>query len=271
MMFKIKLPVIILLTLFFFKTNVLEAQNEDIMFIVLGKMVIYNQDESSNLKLQDYIFVAEIKPKKDLKITNATLSNANDTSQVFPFKKKNTAYLAYGGRYLTTKELHNKHDEGTYVFKYSTPKGTIEQIQILSRRSNIENMPEGKKIYLKQNGKTVHPYQINPNYDLLVTWDDYSHGISNPNSIIEDLVFVMTKDSDGNNVDHSGMPFDKTPCLSYKDKSYTIKASKLKPGVSLNLVVELATADAILNKGIPAVSTYSTITSTKIKTLGLNQ
>ena len=246
------------------------AQNNDIMFIVLGKMAIYNQDSESNLSLQDYIFVAEIMPKNDTEIENATLTNKEDPSQVYAFEKKRNAYLAYGGRYLTTEELHQNHDEGTYVFEYSTPKGVIKQEQTLRKRSNIEDMPEGKKIYLTQSGESVHPHQIDPNKDLVVTWDDYTHGMSQSNSIIDDLVFVMTKNKDGSNVDHSGMPFDTKACLSYKDKSYTIKADILAPGLSLNLVVELATADAIMNNNIPAVSTYSTITSLEIKTLTIN-
>jgi hypothetical protein len=268
-MFTLKIPLILIATCLFLNAGNLKAQEDDIMFIVLGKMAIYNQDASSNIALQDYIFVAEIMPKNDIEITNATLTNTNDLTQVYTFDKKRKAYLAYGGRYLTTEELHKNHDEGTYLFEYTTPEGTIKQQQTLQRRSNIPNMPEGKKIYLKQDGKTVHPHQINPNLDLVVSWDDYSHGVSQTNSIIDDLVFVMTKDADGTNIDHSGMPFDTKACLSYKDKSYTIKAEKLKPGLSLNLVVELATADALLNKKIPAVSTYSTITSTEIKTLAI--
>lgn len=268
-MLNTKLPIVILIACLFLKIGSINAQDDDIMFIVLGKMAIYNQDAASNVKLKDYIFVAEIMPKNEIEITNATLTNTLDPAQVYKFEKKNRAYLAYGGRYLTTEELHKSHDEGTYLFEYTTPRGTIKQLQTLKRRPNIPDMPEAKKIYLKQGGKTVHPYQINPNLDLVVSWDDYSHGITQPNSIIDDLVFVMTKDHEGNNVDHSGMPFDNKPCLSYKDKSYTIKAEKLRPGLSLNLVVELATADALMNKEVPAVSTYSTITSTEIRTLRL--
>ena len=58
---------------------------EDVLFLVLGKMALYDQSPEGGISLRNHHFVAEIMPKAVLKIIAGTLTSAKDESQVLKF------------------------------------------------------------------------------------------------------------------------------------------------------------------------------------------
>jgi len=243
--------------------------NEDILFLVLGKMSIYTQDIIGNHTLRDHHFVAEIMPKETGEILGGTLTSANDPDFILPFNPEGRQFLAHGARTLTPEELHIAHPDGTYLFNYKTPNGAmIAQPLTLKRRDTTDIMPLPSTLSLTQNGKSVTPDLVNPTQDLTIHWTPMNGNMSAKDSELDDLIFVLAFDCFGNNIAHSGRPYNGKPFLTYKDTEFTIPAHDLKEGVSYNLIVEQATADVMRHQGVPGIATYATLTFLDAQTIG---
>ena len=89
-------------------------------------------------------------------------------------------------------------------------------------------------------------------------------------SELADLIFVLGFDCFGNNIAHSGRPYNGRPFLTYQNTSFTIPATSLLPGISYQLIVEQATADVERHHDIPGIATYATLTFLDAKTTGSN-
>ncbi len=61
------------------------------------------------------------------------------------------------------------------------------------RPSRAKTKPRSKNvdIYLSQNEKPVSPSSIDPDMDLGVTWSVFRSGNTDPNGIVDDLIFVV--------------------------------------------------------------------------------
>jgi len=251
------------------KNDEINPVNEDILFLVLGKMSIYTQDIIGNHTLRDHHFVAEIMPKKTGEILSGTLTSADDPDFILPFNPEGRQFLAHGARTLTPEELHIAHPDGTYLFNYKTPNGEMTtQPRTLKRRDTTDIMPLPSTLSLTQNGKSIIPDLINPTQDLTIHWTPMNGNMRAKNSELDDLIFVLAFDCFGNNIAHSGRPYNGKPFLTYKDTEFTIPAHDLKEGVSYNLIVEQATADVMRHQGVPGIATYATLTFLDTQTSG---
>ena len=99
----------------------------DILFLVLGKMSLYDQSADGEISLRDHHFVAEIMPKADREIISGTLTSATDQSQVLEFRPEGNAFLAHGERVMNPLELHELHPDGDYIFSYETQSGRMDR------------------------------------------------------------------------------------------------------------------------------------------------
>lgn len=242
---------------------------EDVLFLVLGKMSLYDQSASGELLLRNHHFVAEIMPKSGREIVGGTLSSASDPSQVFEFASEGTAFLAHGERVMNPNELHVHHPDGEYVFSYTTESGHMSAQPVsLSRRTSTDSMPAAYFVTLHQNGATVNASLVDGSADLRVEWESMAGNTRIGSSDLDDLVFVLAFDCFGNNVAHSGRPYQGGPYLTYRDTNFVIPAGNLNSGLDYTLIVEQATADAEIYAGVPAISTYATLTFVKFRTAG---
>ena len=242
---------------------------DDVLFIVLGKMSLYNQSESGEITLRDHHFVAEIMPKETGEIIGGTLTSADDPDFILDFKPEGRQFLAHGVRVLEPEELHNAHPDGTYVFSYQTKNGVMEnQALTLTKREDVDLMPDASILTLSQNGIIILPSDVNPDQDLKISWTKMKGTMRNSASDLDDLIFVLGFDCFGNNIAHSGRPYQGTPYLTYKNDSFTIGAENLKPGIQYSLIVEQATADTEFYQGVPGIATYATLTFLNAKTSG---
>ena len=244
---------------------------DDVLFLVLGKMSIYLQAPDGSHSLRDHHFVAEIMPKENGEILSGTLTSASDPKFNLTFNPEGPQFLAHGKRVMIAEELHDAHPDGTYIFNYKTQNGEMTgQPLTIQKRNSTEIMPASATLSLTQNGINVTVNTINPDQDLTIHWTSMKGNMKAPSSELADLIFVLGFDCFGNNIAHSGRPYNGKPYLTYKDTSFTIPAASLNSGTSYNLIVEQATADVMRHKGVPGIATYATLTFLDAQTTGKN-
>lgn len=250
-------------------SSAVSAVAADVQFLVLGKMSLFDQSATGELALRSHHFVAEIMPKSGREIVGGTLTSSMDPDQVLQFAAEGNAFLAHGARVMDPQELHRKHPDGEYVFSYETQSGRmVAQALTLTKRATIDEMPAGAVISLQQHGTTAMPVEIDPDVDLLLTWEQMLGNTRIPASELDDLVFVLAFDCFGNNVFHSGRPYQDGPYLTYKDAQAVIPESSLEPGLNYTVIVEQATADVKMFRGVPGISTYATLTFVELQATG---
>lgn len=242
----------------------------DILFLVLGKMSLYDQPSAGEISLRNHHFVAEIMPQAGREIIAGTLTSASDPSQVFEFNPEGSAFLAHGARAMDPSELHELHPDGDYIFAYETQSGRMDrQVINLTKRDTIEQMPLAATVGLSQDSSDVLPMEIDPGLDLTLSWEAMPGNTRVASSDLDDLVFVLVFDCFGNNVAHSGRPYQGGPYLTYKDSQYVVGSANLKPGLKYMAVVEQATADVSIFQGVPGIATYATLTFVDFQTSGV--
>jgi hypothetical protein len=241
----------------------------DVLFLVLGKMALYDQPPAGEITLRNYHFVAEIMPREGRQIVSGTLTSTTDPAQVLTFEPEGNAFLAHGARVMDAERLHQLHPDGEYIFSYETQSGHMKaQSLALAKRPYASQMPAAARVSLDQNGTNVSSSSIDGDSDLTLSWDSMQGGTKAANSELEDLIFVLVFDCFGNNVAHSGRPYQGGPYLNYEDSHYTVPAGALEPGLAYTAIVEQATADVERFLGVPAIATYATLTFVKFQTLG---
>lgn len=247
----------------------MHAVATDVQFLVLGKMSLYDQSATGELALRNHHFVAEIMPRAGRKIVSGTLTSSMNPEQVLEFAPEGNPFLAHGARVMDPSEVHGQHPDGEYVFSYVTESGQMDaQSLTLTKRAAIDEMPAGALVSLRQQSATVAPAAIDPDTDLLLAWEPMIGNTRMPDSDLDDLIFVLAFDCLGNNVFHSGRPYQEGTYLTYKDAQTVIPASSLQPGLNYTVIVEQATADVTIFQGVPGIATYATLTFVEIKTTG---
>jgi hypothetical protein len=141
-------------------------------------------------------------------------------------------------------------------------------VELNNQKRHGSGLPAPPRIMLSQNGKSVAPSKVDPNYDLLVNWSEFSGGSSDPLNIMDDLLFVILGDCDGVRQAHSGRPFENTPYLTYADTLFVIEAEKLKPENAYQLLVEHAVLDTSKQHGVIGFATFASTTFLDVRTTG---
>lgn len=242
---------------------------DDVLFVVLGKMSLYNQSASGEISLRNHHFVAEIMPREGRKILGGTLTSTGDPSVILEFKPEGNPFLAHGARVMDPSELHRLHPDGEYVFSYQTQSGSMDtQPLTLAKRDAIDQMPAAAAVTLSQDGSTVLPHRVDHRLDLTLSWEPMAGNTRVAGSDLDDLIFVLGFDCFGNNIAHSGRPYQGGPYLTYKNQQYDISAGSLKPGLTYTAIVEQATSDTVIFKGVPGIATYATLTFVEFQTTG---
>jgi len=249
--------------------NELSPVAEDVLFLVLGKMSLYDQKPNGDVSLRNHHFVAEIMPKAGRKIISGTLTSAADPDQIIEFQPEGNPFLAHSARVMRADELHRLHPDGDYIFSYNTENGAMPSQRLtLSKRAATMDMPAAARIIAVQNSKTIDGDIIDSNVELTLTWDSMRGNTRVANSELDDLIFVLGFDCFGNNIVHSGRPYQGGPYLTYADKRFVVPAEILQPGLRYTFIVEQATADVQTYKGVTGISTYATLTFVNFETTG---
>ena len=246
------------------------ARQADITFIVAGKTSNHRQQADGSVSVLNYHFFAEIFLQPGGEVQSSSLLTPLSGGEPSAFEDSGYALEMHGGRYRTEKELEAAYPDGDYVFHYTSPgTGVVSQVVIMGNPNSAKSgLPATPQIKLSQNGKPVVPGHIDPHMDLQVSWSEFTAGSADPLGIMDDLLFVILADCDGERRAHSGRPFENTPYLTYADKEFTIHAETLRPENVYQLSVEHAVLDTAVEHGVVAFATFATTTFLELRTTG---
>lgn len=242
---------------------------DHVSFLVMGKTTNHRESSSGELKLLNYHFFAEIFPRNEGEVTGATLSFPSGDGQ--PFEDLGYVLEVHGERVDDEKALDELYPNGDYRMSFSTPSGT-EQGLVLRMRGTGEGtsrIPPPARITLFQNGIPVSPEAVDPSRDLTVRWSPFTSGRSDPNGILDDLIFVVLGNCHGDRTVHSGRPFEGTPFLTYRTEEYVLPKEKLVPGEPHQISVEHAVVDTSREDGIVGLVTFAATTFLDFRTTGV--
>lgn len=245
------------------------AQQTDITFIVAGKTSNHRQYLDGNVETLNYHFFAEIFLQADGQVSSSSISTPLSSEPV-EFSDSGYALEMHGGRYRSEEELESNYPDGDFVFHYTAPSiGTVDQTVVMANtRTQGSGLPAPPRIRLSQGGQPVQGDQIDPDLDLHVSWSEFSEGREDPLEIMDDLLFVIMANCEGERIAHSGRPFENTPYLTFSDDSYVISASVMRPENAYQLSVEHAILDTSIEHDVPAFATFATTTFLDLKTTG---
>ncbi len=243
---------------------VVSGPRDHASFLVLGKTTNHRQSESGNVGLLNYHFFAEIFVREGGRVSGASLRFPGGRTQ--PFEDRGYVLEVHGGRFDGEERLNRAYPPGEYEVRFDTPDGSIEGRRLEMKGSRI---PEPPRISLLQDGKAASPQAIDSAKDVTVAWSEFEGARSDPNGLLDDLVFVVVGNCRAERVVHSGRPFEGTPFLTYRTKEYTIPGGTLSPGEEHQMFVEHASVDASEEDGIVGLVTYASTTFLDFRTTGV--
>lgn len=246
-----------------------EAQEDHVTFLVMGKTTNHRQSADGATSLLNYHFFAEIFVKEGGSVTNASLGFPDGKSQ--PFEDLGFVQEVHGGRYDDEAELDRLYPNGDYTFRFDTPSGPMDGrvLGVRGTGGGQSRIPAAVRITLRQDDRDVSPDAVDPDKDLEVTWNAFVTGESDPNGIVDDLIFVVVGDCHGEKIVHSGRPFEGTPYLTYTTRNYVVPAEELSTGEPHQLFVEHAKVDTSTDDGIVGLVTYAATTFLDFRTTGV--
>jgi len=264
-----------LLFLFLVTPAVLQAQQEDVTFFVIGKHQNYEQDVLRKVHPVDFSFFSEIFLTGNGDASDATLTlptgeeiSFMDQRRIDGPEKDNLLLIRGEERYRSYEALQSRYPDGDYQISFNTPSGDVAGA-VLSFPG--DRLPTAPIVEIRQNGGLLCGY-VDADLDIDVSWTPFAEGRADDQGVLDDLVFVILEDKDGNRVSHSGRPFEDRPYLTFADTSYVIKASALTPGQRYTLSVEHAVlADTRLSDSVPSMTTTAVTTKMILETVNSPQ
>ncbi len=246
------------------------APEEDVQFVLLGKTRNYRQSDSGELTFLNTVFFGEIFLNEGGSVTDALVTGPGDAERGLRFGNQEVPFLA-GNRHTSIEALEAEYPDGTYHFNFDTPHGNVRDLPVTFSKHGLESrFPAPVEISLSQDGETANPSAIDPNKDLLVTWNEFAVGAAEPNGVIDDLIFVIMGNCLGVKTVHSGRAF-ATPSLTYVDREFTIPKESLHSGQPFQVEVEFSEMDTDRPMTLVSIVTYATSTFLDIQTTGTNE
>ncbi len=260
------------------------SPGDHVSFFVIGKSWNFDQDSGGNLNLVDLGYFAEIFKTAGGEVSEAFMQLDAPGAEPIPFDHEGYGgAVLYGGsgvRHQAVETLDAELPNGTYLFRFATPAGNIENFDIsLTGADGKTDLPPGPVINLDQGGALVANDGIAPGEDVVVSWTPFTTGRADPNGIADDLIFVMMKDCRGERAFHSGRPLD-TPnplepdkpsdtLLTFANDEVVIPGTAWRPGVRYTLDVEHARLlDTDKRQGVVGMSTYAVTTHLQVRVTG---
>jgi len=243
-------------------------------YVVIGKSVNHRQQEIGKLNLLNTVFFAEIFQTKMAvaeggTVMNSYLSGPGNAKDGLEFSNDEARYLT-GGRRTTIEELTEIFPDDTYYYNFDTPDGNIRDLPATFKRDGNESLnPDPINIFLAQGGIPANPNTIDPDQDLVISWDPFEKGAADPNGMIDDMIYAMFGNCMGIEVGHSGHAFDPGS-LTYIENEFTIPKETLHAGQPFMVEVEHSNMETDIFEDIEIIVTYAASTFLDIQTTGEN-
>jgi hypothetical protein len=237
---------------------------------LVGKTVNYRQAADGALTRLNYH--AEISLPPGLQEGTARLIDPD--GRVIFFQPSGNILSIPGKRDLTTlADLNAYAPNGAYTVQFDAPP-TRAVKGMISLDATEEALADPVHLTLLQNGQPVSPGAVEVGKSLTVAWSSFRKGRSDPNGIVDDLIFVHVGDCRGQIIARTPTPFAESPALTYRSPSYTIPANTLEAGATYQIDVEQAPVQtrklADVSAGVPALAlaTYPATTYLDFHTQG---
>lgn len=248
---------------------VLSAQ-DDLWFFVLVKSNNYSQSQDGKLTLLNYHFFSELFGKETGKIKSATLTRVGKDGESFNYEDRSETFYYEGGHFNTVESLDNVHPNGDYRIQIVLASGDqIETTLSLKGSDGLTDIPAPIQISFYQDGMKVKQKTVNPDLPLQVKWSPFSNGRPDANGIVDDMIFVVFQNCQGDRVFHTGLPFKEAEYTKYNVTEINVPAGRFKPGQTYSMFVEFPhVVDSKVVNGVPGFTSYATATYTDINTVG---
>lgn len=239
------------------------AQRADVTFFVIGKHANFQQDEAGQLAPVDFSFFSEIFLTSDGDANGAVLefptgerTEYRDMRQAEGGKRDNLFLISGEDRYTDFSSLQARYPDGNYRVSFETPSGNVAGGTLLFAERPL---PAPPRITTRQ-GDAQDCRILQAGRSTTVSWSSFAQGREDANGVLNDLVFVILTDADGNRVAHSGRPFEERPYLTYDDTNFTIDGAVLRTGTYTLSVEHALLDDTTRFDGVPAFTTRAVTT-----------
>ena len=245
------------------------SQQSDISFVVVVKSSNFAQDAEGQLELLNYHFFSEIFLKPGGTLSSATLVRTESPHEPMEYLPRGDNYYFEGGHFDSEVEVDRAHPTGIYYLNITTPSVELRDVGLrLEGPSGVTDIPEPITISLWQDGVRVHPLSIDPDQDLVFRWSAYSNGVEDPRGIVDDMIFLVVADCQGERIFHTGLPF-QGEYTTFRTTEMLIEAGLLSPGQPYSSFVEFPhVVDSRIERGVPGFTSYATATYLDLRTTG---
>ena len=138
----------------------------------------------------------------------------------------------------------------------------------ISKKGMANRHPGPIRLTLYQGGELASPESVDPEQDLRIVWSEFSRGASDPNGIIDDMIYAKVGNCQGELIVHSGHAFEDH-ALTYVRDDFVVPAESLDPGEVFQLEVEFSEMDTEVHEiGIPSIVTHAASTFLDVRTTG---
>lgn len=244
-------------------------RDRDVSFVAAIKGSRYDQPQEGKPQLTRYFFFTEIFLTEGARVSEATLRRVGSDAPPWRFEPRNDVLTFAGGYFPSLDELDASFPDGRYQLDLKGARGALEAQPIEFSAVDGHRLPEPVTVTLVQDGTGVAPAAVDPAKELTITWSDYTYGRSDPNGVVDDLIFVILTDCRGKTASHSGRPFSGSTFLTYRDSSYPVGGEVLQPGQPYSIAVEHASVvGSDRDQGVPVFASYATVTYLDFSTTG---
>lgn len=245
-------------------------QDSGIWFFVLVKSSNYDQSQSGELTLLNYHFFSEIFPKDGHSGTiHGQITRHDAPDAPMPYVDQGSNYYIEGGHFDSVAELDQAFPNGSFLFEMSNNIVDISSELTLSGPQGDTDIPEPIQISLYQDDEIVDPTKIDSDQAMIIRWSEYSNGRADPKGIVDDMIFVVVQNCQGERMVHTGLPFEEEDYLTYRARELHVDAGTMNPGEPYAMFVEFPhVVDSVVADGVPGFTSYATATYLDIHTTG---
>ena len=245
------------------------SRQSDISFFVLVKSSNYAQDAEGRLELLNYHFFSEIFLQPEGMLISATLTRADSPSEPMEYVSRGDNYYIEGGHFDSEEEVDRARPNGSYIFDITAPTVRLRDFELLLEGpSSATQIPDPITISLWQDDVLVHPLSVDPSKDLIFRWSEYSNGAEDPRGIVDDMVFLVVADCQGERIFHTGLPF-QGEYTTFRTREMLVQAGTLGAGQPYSSFVEFPhVVDSGIQRGVPGFTSYATATYLDLGTTG---
>ena len=247
-----------------------KESDQGVWFFVLVKSNNYSQSLDGQLTLLNYHFFSEVFAKGPGSVKSANLQRLGSGGQPYTYQDKGDSFYYEGGHYNTVDEVDAAHPNGEYRFRIELASGgLIDKKMSFQGPGGKTDIPKPIHISLLQSGRQIAPDSVDPDKPLKVRWSPYSNGRSDPNGIVDDMIFVVFQDCYGERVFHTGLPFKEPSYMTFATEEVTVPVGRFKPGQAYSMFVEFPhVVDSGADNGVPGFTSYATATYLDLKSTG---